>query len=139
MRMGRSAAFAVRALIGAGALSLALAGSASAQQKITFTDLDSLLREKPLPPGRTADIIATRHVDASDLQIVVARKIELHIHEDTDHTVFVARGSGVFRFDGGARGVKVGDIVTIPKNIVHGFEADPGSEPLVLLVVETPS
>ena len=83
--------------------------------------------------------MATRHVDASELQVVVAKKIDLHTHEDTVHTVYVARGAGVFRFAGEARPVKVGDIVTIPKHVVHGFETQEGSEPLVLLVVETPS
>jgi quercetin dioxygenase-like cupin family protein len=115
------------------------AGAALAQDKIAFTDLESLLREKPLKPGGpTAEIVATRHVDASELQVVVARKIDLHAHEDTVHTVYVARGAGVFRFAGETRPVKAGDIVTIPKHVVHGFEAREGSEPLVLLVVETP-
>ena len=119
---------------------VALAGAAPAQEKIAVTTLDALLREKPLPPGgAAADIIASRHVDASELQIVVAKKIDLHTHDDTDHIVYIARGSGVFRFAGQMRQVEVGDIVTIPKGIVHGFEARDGSEPLVLLVVETPS
>ncbi len=118
----------------------ALAGAAMAQDKIAFTDLESLLRERPLKPGGpTADIVATRHVDASELQVVVAKKIDLHAHEDAVHTVYVARGAGVFRFAGEARPVKAGDILTIPKHVVHGFEAQEGSEPLVLLVVETPS
>lgn len=122
------------------AILVALVGSAAAQEKIGFTDLGSLLREKPLRPGGpAADIVASRHVDASELQIVVAKKIDLHTHDDTDHIVYVARGKGVFRFAGQAREVGVGDIVTIPKGIVHGFEAQEGSEPLVLLVVETPS
>jgi mannose-6-phosphate isomerase-like protein (cupin superfamily) len=120
-------------------LSIALAMPGFAQEKITFSDIDTVLREHPLPPGPTADIVATRHVDASELQIVVARKIDLHTHDDTDHRVYVARGVGVFHFAGQTRQVKVGDIVTIPKGIVHGFEAQEGSEPLVLLVVETPS
>ena len=93
-----------------------LAGAATAQDKVTFTNLESLLREKSLRPGGpTAEIVATRHVDASELQVVVAKKIDLHTHEDTVHTVYVARGAGVFRFAAEARPVKVGDIVTIPK------------------------
>ncbi len=123
----------------AAALSVTLAVPVLAEEKITFADIDALVREHPLPPGPTADIVASRHVDASELQIVVVKKIELHTHDNTDHTVYVARGTGIFRFAGQARPVKVGDIVTIPKGIVHGFEADTGSEPLVLLVVETPS
>jgi quercetin dioxygenase-like cupin family protein len=126
-------------LVAAAAVALGLATAASAEDKVTFTDLETLLQAKPLPPGPTADIIASRHVDASELQIVEARKIDLHTHDDTDHVVYIARGAGIFRFAGQTRPVKVGDIVNIPKKIVHGFEAQPGSEPLVLLVVETPS
>jgi mannose-6-phosphate isomerase-like protein (cupin superfamily) len=116
------------------------AKSASAEETIAFTDLDSLLKQKPLSPGGpTADIIASQHVEASELQVVVARKIDLHTHENTAHRIYVARGRGVFRFAGQSRRVKVGDMLTVPKRIVHGFEAARGSEPLVLLVVETPS
>lgn len=131
-------------LIGGGTLAsvaaaATLAGAVSAQEEIAFADLDVLLKEKPLPPGGPlADIVASQHVAASELQIVVVKKIDLHTHEDSTHRIYVARGSGVFRFAGQSRHVKVGDIVTVPKGVVHGFEAA-GSEPLVLLVVETPS
>ena len=129
---------AIATLMGAGVVIVALAMPSLADDQFTFTDLDSLVRAKPLPPGPTADIVATRHVDASDLQVVVARKIDLHTHEDTGHIVYVARGTGTFYFEGKSRPVKVGDIITVPKKLVHGFEADASSEPLVLLVVETP-
>jgi len=118
---------------------IALGGAAIAEEPIDFTDLDTLLKEKPLAPGGPdADIVAAQHVPASELQIVVARKIDLHTHADSIHWIYVARGSGVFRFADKTRPVKVGDILTVPKGIVHGFETSPGSEPLVLLVVETP-
>jgi mannose-6-phosphate isomerase-like protein (cupin superfamily) len=110
-----------------------------AQEKVAFTNLDALLGERRLPPGSTADIVASQHVDASELQVVVAKKIDLHTHDDSDHRIYVARGTGVFHFGGQTREVKVGDILIIPKGIMHGFEAREGSEPLVLLVVETHS
>jgi mannose-6-phosphate isomerase-like protein (cupin superfamily) len=116
----------------------ALAGVASAEEPLAFTDLDTLLKQKPLSPGTDADIIDSQHIQAGELQIVVARKIDLHTHEDSVHRIYVARGSGVFRFAGQSRTVKAGDIFTVPKHLVHGFEASPGSEPLVLLVIETP-
>ena len=110
-----------------------------AEETVTFTDLDSLLKQKPLSPeGPTADIVTSQHVDASELQVVVAKKIDLHTHEDTVHRIYVARGRGVFRFAGQSRPVKVGDLLTVPKHVVHGFETARGSEPLVLLVVESP-
>lgn len=116
----------------------ALAGAASAEEPVAFTDLDTLLKEKPLSPGTGADIVDSQHIPAGELQIVVARKIDLHTHEDSVHRIYVARGSGVFRYAGQSRPVKVGDILTVPKHLVHGFDTSPGSEPLVLLVIETP-
>jgi mannose-6-phosphate isomerase-like protein (cupin superfamily) len=133
-----------RSFIVGGMLALAMAsgapvGAARAEEAVTFTDLDSLLKQKPSLPGEpTADIVASQHVGASELQVVVARKIDLHTHEDTVHRIYVARGKGVFHFAGRSRRVKVGDILTIPRRVVHGFEAARGAEPLVLLVVETP-
>src|SRR6266516_598387 len=77
--------------------------------------LDAILKAHPLPPGEpTADIVASRRAGKGELQIVVARKIPLHIH-DQDHVVFVERGTGTARIE------KTGD------------------ENLVLLVVTTPS
>jgi quercetin dioxygenase-like cupin family protein len=127
-------------LVSIAATALALASAAPPEERVTFTDLDTLLKEKPLEPGGpSADIVASQHVEASELQVVVAKTIDLHTHEDSTHRIYVARGSGVFRFAGQSRQVKVGDILTVPKGVVHGFETAAGSEPLVLLVVETPS
>jgi quercetin dioxygenase-like cupin family protein len=128
----------LRALMSSAILALA-AVTAFAEEPVAFTDLDTLLKEKPLAPGGPdADIVASQHVPASELQIVVARKIDLHTHADSTHLIYVARGNGLFHFAGQARPVKVGDLLTVPKGIVHGFETSPGSKPLVLLVIETP-
>ena len=97
----------LRTLRGAALFSIAFGAAAFAEDKITFTNLDAIVRSKPLPPGPTADIMGSRHVDASRLQVVVARKIDLHTHEDTDHIVYMARGGGTFRFAGKARPVKM--------------------------------
>lgn len=125
-------------IVCAAAMAIALAGAVRAQEQVAFTDLDTLLRAKPLSAGGpTADIIASKHVGPSDLQVVVAKKIDLHTHEDTDHTIYVAQGEGIFHFAGQTRRVKVGDILTVPTGVMHGFEAT-GSAELVLLVVEIP-
>jgi mannose-6-phosphate isomerase-like protein (cupin superfamily) len=138
--MNRRALMSGAILASIAATTVALAVAAPAEEPVSFTDLDTLLKEKPLSPGGPdADVIAWQHVAASELQIVVARKIDLHIHEDATHRIYVARGSGVFRFAGQSRPVKVGDILTVPKGMVHGFETPPSSGPLVLLVVETPN
>ena len=43
----------------------------------------------------------------------------------------------MFHCAGRSPPVKVGDILTVPKGLVQGFETSPGSVPLMLLVAET--
>jgi len=110
---------------------------------IEVTDLETILKTHPLPPGGpNASVVASRHAGKGELQIVVARKIPLHIH-DQDHVVFVERGTGTARIENAAgeietRQVKPGDIVDVPRGKKHGFEKT-GDEDLVLLVLTTPS
>jgi len=110
---------------------------------IEVMDLDTILRTNPLPAGGAgASVVASRRAGKGELQIVVARKIPLHIH-DQDHVVFVERGNGTARIENAAgaietRPVKPGDIVDVPHGKKHGFEKI-GEEDLVLLVFTTPS
>ena len=110
---------------------------------IEVTDLETILKTHPLPPGGPGtSVVASRHAGKGELQIVVARKIPLHIH-DQDHVVFVERGTGTARIENAAgeietRQVKPGDIVDVPRGKKHGFEKT-GDEDLVLLVLTTPS
>ena len=118
--------------------------TASARDRtIEITNLDTVLKTHPLPPGGpSASVVASRHAGKAELQIVVARKIPLHIH-DQDHVVFVERGTGTARIENAAgeidaRQVKPGDIVDVPRGKKHAFDKT-GDEDLVLLVVTTPS
>ncbi len=110
---------------------------------IKVMDLDAILKTHPLPSGEpTASVAASRRAGKGELQIVVARKIPLHIH-DQDHVVFVERGTGTARIENAAGEietwqVKPGDIVDVPRGKKHGFEKT-GDGDLVLLVVTTPS
>jgi mannose-6-phosphate isomerase-like protein (cupin superfamily) len=113
-------------------------GTAKAQDGgITVTNLDRLLRQHPLPPGTTSDIVAERAAGDSKLQVVVETKIPLHVHADTDHMLYIARGKGIAHLAGQMRKIKPGDILFIPHGIEHGFEKDPLSGNIVMLVVET--
>ena len=119
------------------------ATTAARDRTIEVTDLETILKTHPLPPGGPgASVVAARHAGKGELQIVVARKIPLHIH-DQDHVVFVERGIGTARIENAAgeiemRPVKPGDIVDVPRGKKHGFEKT-GDENLVLLVLTTPS
>src|SRR5439155_135908 len=82
----------------AAALTLAAVGATPARDKpIEVTDLDTIVTAHPLPPGESsASVVASVRAGKGELQIVVASRIKLHIH-DQDHVVFVARGSGTAR------------------------------------------
>ena len=126
------------------ALLFAVPGTAAARDRtIEVTDLGTILETHPLPPGGpSASVVASLHAGKGELQIVVAKKIPLHIH-DQDHVVFVERGAGTARIENAAgeietRRVKPGDIFDVPRGKKHGFEKT-GDDDLVLLVVTTPS
>ncbi len=126
------------------AMSVAVPETTEARDRtIEVTDLETILKTHPLPPGGPgASVVASRHAGKGELQIVVASKIPLHIH-DQDHVVFVERGTGTARIENAAgeietRQVKPGDIVDVPRGKKHGFEKT-GDENLVLLVLTTPS
>src|SRR6266516_6382246 len=110
---------------------------------IKVTELDTRIKPNPLPPGGpSASVVTSRRAGKGELQILVASKIPLHIH-DQDHVVFVERGTGTARIENAAgaidaRQVKPGDIVDVPRGKKHGFEKM-GDENLVLLVLTTPS
>jgi mannose-6-phosphate isomerase-like protein (cupin superfamily) len=126
------------------AISFAAPQAAAAQERtIELMDLDTIVKTHPLPPGEpTASVIASRRAGEGELQIVLARRIPLHIH-DQDHVIFVERGTGAARIENASgeietRQVKPGDIVDVPRGKKHAFEKT-GGEDLVLLVVTTPS
>ena len=126
------------------AMLVAVPGTTQARDRtIEVTDLETILKTRPLRPGGpNASVVASRHAGKGELQIVVARKIPLHIH-DRDHVVFVERGTGTARIENTAgeidsRQVKPGDIVDVARGKKHAFDKT-GDEELVLLVVTTPS
>jgi quercetin dioxygenase-like cupin family protein len=105
---------------------------------ISVTDLDTLLREHPLAAGATSDVVAYRGAGNTLVQVVTESSIPPHVHEDTDHILYIARGAGTANLAGQTRAIKPGDILFIPHGVLHGFEKAPGSENIVMLVVEAP-
>lgn len=128
-------------IIGGAALLVASALPLSAQQPTIMTmSLDAVLGGKPLAEGPNR-VMQTFIANKSQLQVLTISKIKLHHHEQEDHVVYVARGSGKSRIEASPgkiedRPVKTGDIFVLPKNLKHAFEKT-GSDDLVLLVVAT--
>jgi mannose-6-phosphate isomerase-like protein (cupin superfamily) len=129
------------------AAALLLLGSApfaaQAQSKqIEVMDLDSILARNPLPVGGPpAKVVMSTRAGNSELQVLVMSKIRMHHHEQEDHVVYIARGSGTARLENASgametRSVQPGDIFNLPRGRKHAFEKS-GSEDIVMLVVAT--
>lgn len=124
----------------AGISTLLFAPLAWADAGTSVTTLDEVL-QKAQTSSAPARVIQTFTANKSQLQVLTVSKIRLHHHEQEDHVVYVAKGSGKARVEiaGGKledRAVKPGDIFVLPKNAKHSFEKA-GDQDLVLLVVAT--
>jgi mannose-6-phosphate isomerase-like protein (cupin superfamily) len=128
-------------LFGTAVLALGFATGALAQDAaFGAADLAAVLAGKPEVDGPNK-VMRTFVANRSQLQVLTITKIKLHHHEQEDHVVYIAKGSGSGRFEVAPgkiedRLVKVGDIFVLPKNLKHAFEKS-GNEDLVLLVVAT--
>ena len=128
-------------VLSAAALTVAAVGSAvAADAQIAVTTLDTVLAGKPLADGanKVMDVFTA---NKSQLQVLTISRIKLHHHEQEDHVVYVARGSGKGRIETApgrieVREVRAGDFYVLPKNLRHAFEKS-GGDDLVLLVVAT--
>lgn len=59
------------------------------------------------------------------------------LHVNSEETVYVISGSGVFAYDGIERDIREGDLIVIPRNTPHSFFTA-GGESMVLLSMFTP-
>jgi mannose-6-phosphate isomerase-like protein (cupin superfamily) len=68
---------------------------------------------------------------------VVEKSIRPHYQKVSDEIYYILRGQGVITVDGAKQALKEGDVVSIPKGQVHGFE-NTGSEPCLVLFASGP-
>lgn len=128
-------------LLSTAALAIVFATAALADESgFNAVDLTTVLNGKPQADGPNR-VMRTFVANRSQLQVLTITKIKLHHHEQEDHVVYVAKGTGSGRFEVAPgkiedRPVNVGDIFVLPKNLKHAFEKT-GGEDLVLLVVAT--
>ena len=115
---------------------------AAAGRQISVTDLDTVLREHPMPAGETAALIAEFRAGDSELGVLVMSRNRLHHHDRQDHVLYVARGRGLARLENASgsvetRPIKPGDILTLPPGRKHAF-TKAGEDDLVFLVLAGP-
>lgn len=110
--------------------------------EIEVKQLDVIVRNSPLMPGGdTASIVESIRAGGAEVGVLVMSRNRLHHHSHQDHVLYVARGTGTAKLENAAgqvesRGIKPGDILSLPRGKKHGFEKS-GPDDLVFLVVAT--
>lgn len=93
------------------------------------------------PPGENEDIKVTplyENPRSKHVLVQVRTQEPAHIHTDSDITVWLLRGQGVLHVAGQEHPVKAGDVIHVPRNVVHYF-SNRGLETAAALVVYSPA
>ncbi len=106
--------------------------------QLTQSDLDKILAENPLPTTQNIKVATLgRGKEISHHVVQVRDRESPHFHEEHDLTVVVLRGGGYLMFDKERVDLAAGDILFIPRGVVHYF-VNTFPQPSVALAVFTP-
>ena len=141
----RSLALTRFARIGATALGLGVAflfGRASAVDpalRPTGASIDDILKKNPPAEGEAFRVLPVASGRDSSVSVVRARKaLRPHYHEGREETVYVVRGGGTMRLGDKERPIRAGDLVHIPRGVVHGFVNGRRGDTVVVSVMSPP-
>lgn len=102
-------------------------------------DLERLLAAQPLAPGENIkSVVLARNERSANLLVQVRDREPRHYHADSDITVFLLRGRGVLELGKQTFSVQAGDVLHIPRGLVHAY-INHGPQPGVALVVYSPA
>lgn len=102
-------------------------------------DLGNILAANPLGENEEFRITPIFENPRSKHVLVQVRDREpAHVHTDSDITVWLLRGHGVMHIGDKQHPVKTGDVIHIPRDVVH-YYVNQGSEPGAALVIYSPA
>ncbi|MFQ5541576.1 MAG: cupin domain-containing protein [Candidatus Binatia bacterium] len=105
---------------------------------LTQSDLDKILIENPLPATQNIKVATLgRGKDISHHVVQVRDRESPHFHKEHDLTVVVLRGGGYLMFDKERVDLAPGDVLFIPRGVVHYF-VNTFPQPSVALAAFTP-
>lgn len=108
-------------------------------ERFESRSLEALLKANPLAPKENIRAVPLSKGEQSHHVLVQVREREpLHLHADSDITVFLVKGRGKIRLGDRQLPVKVGDVIHIPRGTIHAF-INEGREPAAALVVYSPA
>ncbi len=102
-------------------------------------DLEKILAANPLGEHEDFKITPIFENPRSKHVLVQVRDREpVHVHTDSDITVWLLQGQGVMHIAGKQHAIKAGDVVHIPRDVVH-YYVNHGPETGAALVVYSPA
>lgn len=108
-------------------------------ERFESRNLEALLKANPLPRKENIRVVPLSKGEQSHNLLVQVRDREpLHLHADSDITVFLLKGRGKMRLGDRQLPVKAGDAMHIPRGTIHAF-INEGREPAAALVVYSPA
>ena len=103
------------------------------------SDLDRILAANPLPATENIRVTTLGKAQEVSHHIVQIRDRERpHIHKEHDLTVMMIRGQGYLMLEQRRIELAVGDVLFVPRSVVHYF-VNTSTEPSVALAVFSPS
>lgn len=113
-------------------------GPATDEKASTARNIDALLREQPLAPGESIKPLPLfRNERTSHLLVQIRDREPVHYHADSDISVLMLRGNGTIHIGEQKLPAKAGDVLFIPRGVVHYF-ANASKEPAAALVIYSP-
>jgi quercetin dioxygenase-like cupin family protein len=102
------------------------------------SDLEQVIAENPLGISENIKITTLDQGQSVSHHIVQVRDREApHIHKTHDGTVVMMKGRGYLVIENRRMDLSVGDVIHIPRDVVH-FYVNSASEPSVALVIFSP-
>jgi quercetin dioxygenase-like cupin family protein len=124
-----AAAFALGALVQS---FLTLARSADAGVKPSIMNINKLLNREKLvfhSPGGWVQPLTSS--PSASLAFIKQTTVAAHSHSGSDEFVYVLRGTGVATIANQSHQVRGGDLLVIPRGVVHAFNVSKGTVDLL--------
>jgi mannose-6-phosphate isomerase-like protein (cupin superfamily) len=113
-------------------------GPASEEKTVTARSIDALLREQPIAAGENIKPLPLfRNERTSHLLVQIRDREPVHYHADSDISVLMLRGNGTIHVGEQKLPAKAGDVLLIPRGVVHYF-VNAGKESAAALVIYSP-
>mgnify|MGYP001561423496 FL=1 len=102
-------------------------------------NLEKILTANPLGENEEFKVMSLFENPRSKHVLVQVRDREpAHVHTDSDISVWLLRGNGVMHIGGKEHPVKTGDVIHVPRDVVH-YYVNRGSETGAALVIYSPA